>query len=277
MLSLIIADRGDAMLPDPRDPFVQIWRDYQGEACAYAYRLNGDYWLHIPRVASYCFSKTTTEITAFPEGSVSHARVKDLFSRVVFPIALHARGIEVLHASAVLSKAGVIAFCAMADTGKSTTAYALSRRGYKQWADDAVPFEIKDRQVTAVPHPFMVRLDPDAEEYLGKWEPSKKTSFEEFRTRLAALFVLKRSSNPNEEEISIDQFSAAEAFRAVLLHGHFFNLKTTELMKQMVSNYLKLTSLIPVYQVHFKPGFDKLPVLLDHLEQTFEKLSCEIS
>jgi hypothetical protein len=190
---------------------------------------------------------------------------------------LHARGVEVLHASAVLTKAGVIAFCAMADTGKSTTAYALSRRGYMQWADDAVPFEIKDGRVTAVPHPFMVRLDPDAEEYLGKAEPSKKISFEDSRKRLVALFVLKRSSNPNDEEVRIDQFSAAEAFRAVLLHGHFFNLKTTELMKQMVSNYLKLTSLIPVYQVHFKPGFDKLPILLDHLERTFENLSSEIS
>jgi hypothetical protein len=277
MLSLIIADRGEAMLPDPRDPFVQIWHDYGGEPCAYAYHLNGDYWLHIPQVASYCFSKTGTDITAFPQPSVSHAKVQDLFSRVVFPIALHARGMEVLHASAVLTKAGVIAFCAMADTGKSTTAYALSCRGYMQWADDAVPFEIKDGHVTAVPHPFMVRLDPDAEEYLGRKEPSKKISLEDSRKRLVALFVLKRSSNPNDGEIRIDQFSAAEAFRAVLLHGHFFNLKTTELMKQMVSNYLKLTSLIPVFRVSFKPGFDRLPNLLDHLERSFEKLSCEIS
>ena len=48
------------------------------------------------------------------------------------------RGWEALHASAVLSPQGVVAFCAGSGTGKSTIARGLSERGYQLCADDAV-------------------------------------------------------------------------------------------------------------------------------------------
>jgi hypothetical protein len=273
MLSLTIADRGDAILPDPLDPLVQTWRDYEGEVCAYAYTAGSDYWLHVPNVATYRFDQNQSDITAFPQPAVAVAKIHDIFSRVILPIALHARGMEVLHASALVTRVGIVAFCAMADTGKSTTAFALSRRGYRQWADDAVPFEIQNGRVIAVPFPFGIRLDPDAEELLdATGTTSKRVNFVEKRTPVVGLFVLKRSVEPDGKDVISEQLTPARAFRAVLLHGHFFNLKTSELMRQMVSNYMQLTSLLPVYEVRFRPGFDKLPVLLDHLEGLFERL-----
>jgi hypothetical protein len=276
MLSLTIADRGEPLLPDPRDPLVQTWRDYQGEVCAYAYISGIDHWLHVPNVASYRFDRKESEITAYPQPAVKLEKVRDIFSRVVLPIALHARGLEVLHASALLTPAGVVAFCAMADTGKSTTAFAMSQRGYQQWADDAVPFEIEDGKVIALPLSFGIRLDPDAEEHLNASEAiSERVQLSEERTNVVALFVLKRSLEQDGGDVSIKQLSPAQAFRAVLLHGHFFNLKTSELMRQMISNYLKLTSLVPVFEVRFRPGFDRLPLLLDQLEVMFEKLRTE--
>jgi len=276
MLSLTIADREEAILPDPRDPLVQIWRDYKGEVCAYAYSLSDNYWLHVPNVASFRFGRKRTEIVAIPEPAVKYDKIQDIFSRVVLPIALHASGMEVLHASAVVTKAGLVAFCAMADTGKSTTAYALSQRGYTQWADDAVPFEPETDQVIAVPLPFGIRLDPDAKQYLDVNNSSSKRIFpENQRLRIAALIVLKRFTEEDQAEVTVNSLSPAQAFRSVLLHGHFFNLKTSDLMRQMVSNYMQLTSLVPVYEVRFRPGFERISLLLDRLELLFRELSGE--
>src|ERR671935_59558 len=63
-------------------------------------------------------------------------------------------GREVLHASAVITARGVVAFCAVSTTGKSTIAYQFSRRGYGIWADDALAFDGADRGVTALWLPF---------------------------------------------------------------------------------------------------------------------------
>ena len=291
MLSLTVADRGEAILPDPRDPLVQTWRDYDGRPCAYAYIIQGEYWLHVPNVASFRFTKTAPEITAIPEASARQEKILDIFSRVVLPIALHTKGMEVLHASAIVTDVGLVAFCAMADTGKSTTAYALSKRGYQQWADDAVPFEIENDRVTAVSLPFGVRLDPDAEQFLSAGKAtSKKIRTDSTRIPIAALIVLKRKENQwgghpgppriragspqeNDCEVTVATLSPSKAFCSVLLHGHFFNLKSPELMRQMVSNYMKLTSLVPVYEVSFSPGFERLSLLLDRLELLFAELS----
>lgn len=277
MLSLTIADRGEAILPDPRDPLVQTWRDYNGQPCAYAYTLQDEYWLHVPNVASFRFNRTTSDITAIPEASARHEKIQDIFSRVVLPIALHTKGMEVLHASAIVTDAGLVTFCAMADTGKSTTAYALSKRGYQQWADDAVPFEIEKDRVTAVSLPFGIRLDPEAEDFLSASKTTAKKIFPNAtRIPIAALIVLKRKENLNSEnssEVMVATLPPPRAFRSVLLHGHFFNLKSPDLMRQMVSNYMKLTSLVPVYEVTFSPGFEKLSLLLDRLELLFRELS----
>jgi len=282
MLKLTIADRGEPVLPDPRDPLVQTWRDYEGNVCAYAYCSNGDRWLHVPNVASYQIGSKNGEIAAFPQPSARHEKVLDVFSRVVLPIALHAGGMEVLHASAVSTHNGIVAFCAMADTGKSTTAFALSQRGYQQWADDAVPFVIEEHSVRAVPLDFGVRLDPDAEDFLMRTS-IESSDLEQAKVKerqaaaLATIFVLKRFKTSQDKEVEVVRLSPAQAFRSVLLHGHFFNLKHTELMRQMVSNYMRLTSLIPVFEIHFQPGFERMTHLLDKIEEVTETLPAEIS
>jgi hypothetical protein len=277
MLKVTIVDRGEPVLPDPRDPLVQTWRDYEGKVCAYAYSSHGDRWLHVPNVASYQFGSNNADIAAFPQPSARHEKVVDVFSRVVLPIALHAGGMEVLHASAVLTHNGVVAFCAMADTGKSTTAFALSQRGYEQWADDAVPFQIEKNCVRAIPLDFGVRLDPSAEEFFQQTsikssDVHRGQAKERQGATLAVIIVLKRFKTNHYKEVEVVRLSPAQAFRSVLLHGHFFNLKNTELMRQMVSNYLRLTSIVPVFEIHFTPGFEKMTDLLDKIEEVTETL-----
>ena len=94
--------------------------------------------MHLPRVATFRFDDSSSEVTAFAEPSCSGEALRDTFQRCVLPMALQARGLEALHASGVCIPRGVAALCALADTGKSTLAYGLAMRGRALWADDAV-------------------------------------------------------------------------------------------------------------------------------------------
>ena len=267
-----IDDHGVPILPDPQDSSVQIWHDYHGKKCAYGYESNGDYWLHFPYIASYRIGRTTNRISAYPEPWSNRNRIQDIYTRIVQPIALHTRGTQVLHASAVFTDYGVAAFCAMSGTGKSTIAYALSQRGYEQWADDALPFEVTGGSAHALPFEFKRRIDSDAKNYLGSDSSIVKHHQEDARpVPISVLFVLHRKNDGEGREFQVQQLSESQAFRSVLLHAHFFNLTSKEPTKHMVSTYMKLTSLVPVFEIHFQPDFEKLPILLDQIERTLRQ------
>ena len=257
---------------DIADSSAQIWHDYDGNICAYAYTTGPDHWLHFPKIATYRIDPSGDLILAYPEPSAAREKILDIFSRVVTPIAMHVHGTEVLHASAVRAPAGIAAFCAVSETGKSTTAFALSQRGYQHWADDAVPFEVQNGHVQALPFPFGVRLSRDAEEYLMRGPISSGSNSTDLMPGdLSLLFVLKRAKHSGGQDVKVTRLSSARAFREVLLHAHFFNLKKNDLKHRMVSNYMRLTSLVPVFVVEFHPGLEKLPVLLDELERVMRE------
>jgi hypothetical protein len=117
---------------------VQVWRDHEGTVCAAGHTVAGRHWMHVPRIGSFAFGPCAGDaVHVFAEPSARPESVLDTFRRMVLPLALQAQGEEVLHASAVRMLQGVVALCAVSETGKSTLAYALSRRGFPLWADDA--------------------------------------------------------------------------------------------------------------------------------------------
>ncbi|HLF57368.1 MAG TPA: hypothetical protein VI942_11035, partial [Thermoanaerobaculia bacterium] len=124
----------------PEAPGVECWRDVEGAVVAYAARLGDAYQVDVPCVGRFRFTTATPEVVAHAEPSVRDALVHEHYFRANLPLALQVRGFEVLHASAVETAAGVVAFAAPKESGKSTLAFALSQRGHRLWADDAVVF-----------------------------------------------------------------------------------------------------------------------------------------
>lgn len=275
MLKLRIAEKDIAVsFPNPDSPDVQRWRDYKGELCACAFSVHGERWIQIPHLASFRFDNLNREVIAFRLSGANDELISETFSRIVVPIALQAMGTDVLHASGVLTPAGVAAFCAVSETGKSTTAFALSQRGYIHWADDAIPFEVSGPSVRALPLSFRIRLHPDSLEYFTDESTTQLPDAESWNSAgahsapLNVLIVLKRSVQMGSARIvEAVKLSPVQAFREVLLHAHFFNLKDRELKRQMITNYTGLTARVPVWQVSFQPGFENLVALLDELEE----------
>src|SRR5437868_7089772 len=88
----------------------------------------------------------------------SAENVETDYRRAVLPMALQAHGQEVIHASAVITEDGVVAFCGRSQTGKSTVAYGLHRRGYRVWADDTLVFDASAEFVQVIPYPHRLRI-----------------------------------------------------------------------------------------------------------------------
>jgi len=188
---------------------------------------------------------------------------------------LHALGWEVLHASAVLGPAGPVAFCGRSGTGKSTTAFGLSRRGYSLCADDVVCFDATPDTATAHFVPFTLRLEPSAVDFFGVGRDNGglvagRTEPGPTSRPFAALYVLERTAGRQVgPAIQIAPLSTADAFPAVLAHAHFLTLSDRDRSRTMIQHYLDLTSHVPVFSVRFRPEFGRLPDLLDRLEDSF--------
>jgi hypothetical protein len=193
-------------------------------------------------------------------------------------MVLHTRDQEVMHASAVLTPRGVVALCAVAGTGKSTTAFALGRQGWPVWADDAVAFEVSEEKATAIPLPFGVRLLPEAAAFFDSdrtaedWPPNRRATDGGGASKpapLAALLVLERM--PGESEggaaVRIRRLPANQAFLDVLAHAYCFGLQDVERKRSMMRRYMDLVSRAPVFEVRFRPGFETLPFVLDAIAQ----------
>jgi len=270
MLKLRIERMGS--LPPPvqtSNSAFEVWRDGAGEIYAYAEDLGDKYCMHLPGLASFRFSSRGDEIAAAVNNATSEDLVVDAFRRRVLPMALQVSGREVLHASAFRSPAGVIALCADSETGKSTIAYGLNSRGYALWADDLVAFEISDRGSRALSLPFTMRLRPSAAALFAK--ESLKFSHvgsEEDLTSdsapLAAICVLRRDDEA--APVAVRSLSSAEAFAAVLSHAWSFALQDGERKRRMINNYLELVARVPIFDIAFQPGLDKLPAILDAIE-----------
>lgn len=246
---------------------MEVWRHDDGTLAAVASSRAGEHWMRLPRVGSFRFRLGRDQIEVFPENGAHPERIRDAYRRVVHPMALHAFGQEVLHASAVRGPRGVVALCAHSQTGKSTLAYGLSRRpGYVLWADDAVLFHADRAGAFALPLTFRPRLRPASAEYFGAL-PQRQLMTPLEPSPLAALFVLERTESPEAPEVEIEATPAGESLLAVIPHAYCLALAEPERKRQMVESYLELVRSVPVGRIRVRTGFEHLPNVLDAIEQ----------
>jgi hypothetical protein len=273
-LKIVSASAVLPLLPDAATSQVEVWRDHDGTVCAYGYTANDHHWMHFPDLATYCFNQNKDEVLAIATDASDEYVIQDTFYRSVQPMVLQVVGQEVLHASAVLMPQGVVALCAVSETGKSTIAYGLSQRGYDLWADDAVAIDLAGPDVQALPLPFYMRLRPASAAYFGYEHAGIPAAASGNRgettgAALAAIFVLERMpQSGGDQEVTLRQLSALPAFSAVLTHAYCFSLGDIERKRHMIHHYLDVARRVPIFTICFSAGLDKLPTILDRIEQT---------
>ncbi|MBV8781693.1 MAG: hypothetical protein JO353_09880 [Phycisphaerae bacterium] len=120
------------------------------------------YW---PEVAAFSV-RNGREIVIEPDLSASESAVSDWVQSSILSIALHQRGLFVLHASAVVIEGRAVAFAGDVGQGKSTTASAFHAAGYPMLTDDLVVVDCAAPQPMVLPgYPHVKLLNETAEHF----------------------------------------------------------------------------------------------------------------
>jgi hypothetical protein len=229
--------------------------------------------MEVPGVATFRFDRGDRSVEAIENRGVDRDLVYDTYYRAALPLALQFFGFEVLHASAVRTPAGVVAFCAVSETGKSTTVGALSRRGYTLWADDAVTFQINDGDLGAhaLAVPFRLRLDSIAASAIRDTDGAprwpKPGPIELKSAPLAALCVLRRE-NGALRAAEVKRLSRIDSVIALLPHAYCFTMDDPDRKRLMMCRYIELAQRVPTFAVTIASGLEKLSDVLDEIEHS---------
>jgi hypothetical protein len=214
--------------------------------------------MHWPGLASFAFGARDRRVIAYPSANVESGVVSDIYRRGVLPIALQALGAEALHASAVHTPRGVVGFFATSETGKSTLAFELAKRGHAQWSDDSLVFDTEFVDATVVRLPFRARVRGDTSQPRTRPLPE--------RAPIAALFLLERAPLTGREPMCIEPLAGGQAFSALLAHAHLFEVNNHERRTRMIKFFLDLAARVPIMRLRFRPGLRELPIVVNAVE-----------
>jgi hypothetical protein len=225
--------------------------------------------IEIDRVGRFHFQPGAPEVRAHPAPGAPPATLRAAYLATVLPLALQAAGHQLLHASAVDTPEGVIAFCGPSGAGKSTLAAALARHGHRQWADDAVWWEIESDEhgepVRARTRwlPFQRRLRPDAARWLEAGEPRDLTErLESARPEIGRLRAIHLLA-PRTGEAHITQspppapLRLIQAFPTLVDNAYHFDAGNLAL-GALAETYLALAVAVPVIRLVLPDGLDRL-------------------
>jgi len=265
------ATRSAQPKPEASQSSIQEWTDETGRIIAQGYSDKGYHWLHWPDYATFRFNDSN-DVDVINVANTSQEIISDLFYRSVYPLILQSRGIEVLHASAISTSNGVVAFCADSGSGKSTLAYGLSRRGYQLWADDAVAIEINGNHLSAVQLPFSIRLLPDAAAHFQQVNPLssalRNISYsgpENYpASPVLAICLLNRHETT---KVDAHPVNPADAFPRLLSQAYYYQIPDPTHKQTMMKHYLDIVDRIPIHQLDFPVGFEYFDTVLDQTEK----------
>ncbi len=275
-IRLSICKESISFPPDiAEDPCVERWRDPAGGEYGFSLQKDGQCWIRLHRLGSFVFRPGHWEALGSPDEGTEPGRFREAFFHVVAPWILGRLDWECLHASAVLTASGVVAFCGPSGRGKSTLARACGDRGGLPYADDAVPFLIRDGLVMAACMPQPLRLrgqaaswfgDPPGQQPNGENGHEVLYDFEPTLRPLCAVYWLEEMSDAAERPVPlIERISPLESFRLLISEAYCLTLADAACNRKMVRSYLSLVRLAPVWRLSFPAGLERMPTLLEYI------------
>ena len=268
MLTLVFEDDSDAPASAGRE--VCVWRDDLGVTFARGFADDHRRWIEWRDWGVFAFSLGSTLVHAWPAPGMARAAVADVFARVLQPIILQGLGWQALHASAVLGTGGVLAFCGVGRSGKSTLAYALGHASFDQIADDAVVIEPAGDGVLTHLLPFAPGLREPSRQHFGeglKAGAAEDSSKLPDKAWLRAVFVLRQDEGLSRPETP-QRVQPVQAFSALVTHARCFDQSDAAHVRRLVADYLQAAERVPVFSLGYPPRFAQFDELTDVITTT---------
>jgi hypothetical protein len=246
-------------------------------------RTGDGYLLRFPSCGDFFVSADAARIQCRPLPGTPEVTVRHLLLDQVLPLVLSRRERIVLHASAVLTGHGVIAFAGKTGRGKSTLAASLARGGCSLVSDDCLVLRTERGEWTALPSYPGVRLWPStAGEVLRGDMPTAEVAHYTLKRRVWDKAVLPYASGPaplrrlffladNAGEILFERLPPGRVFMALVEFAYNLDIQDTAFLRKQFETVGRLTADVPADAIHYPREFSALPAvraaILRHLEE----------
>ncbi len=202
----------------------------------------------------------------------------------VLSFCLLTRGIEPLHATAVVVGGEAIAFLGSSGAGKSTLAAAFVQKGYSLLTDDVLVLQHEGNKLLAHPSLPRLKLTPETADALLSGRRSipmnSLTSKMIFALSsqghvgcmvpLRVLYVLPKRNS--KRKIGVKTLSGRASFLPLIANTFNDSVLTPGRLKQQFAFAGKLTATVPLRQLFYPKGLQLLPAVVDAI---FSDLSRE--
>jgi len=197
------------------------------------------------------------------------------------------QGRLILHASAVSTPAGGVAFLAAAGTGKSTLAASLSHSGWPLVADDTLLVEPGEAGVKATASYPGLRLWPSSLRAIGEGRvrtrrvtvgsdkrrvtpPSSEFRFRMRPVTLARLYVLSPTAPPGDQ-VGIETLSRRDALVELVKHAYTLDIDDRLKMARHFERLYRHRRALSVRRLSFPRAFSSLAAVRDAIRRDVDR------
>jgi len=251
------------------------WTPEGGETSLSFARIENGYLLRFHGLADFEVSADGAAIACQPLPGVPAVTLRHLLLDYVAPLVMSLRGRLVLHASAVLTPRGAVAFAGETGQGKSTLAASLARRGFPVVADDCLLLE-EDRDCSAVVRSYAgLRLWPDAVAELFEEAPTPSPVAhysEKVRVSLDGengaagdlvplwrLFLFPSTGTVDPPGIEIQRLAGGDAFVETLKRAYVLDVRDGATIARLFDGISRVMARTAVYRLNYPYDFSLLP------------------
>ena len=243
-------------------------------------RCRSGYLVRFPAVATYLVSTDGCKIRCVRQRGTRPQTVAHLFVTHVLPMALSLRGRLVLHASAVATPHGAVAFLGAAGQGKSTLSASFVRQAFPLITDDGLLLDDNGGALVGVPSYPELRLWPDVLSALGHGGlEAHDVGHRAGKKRLSAdrgswpfcrdpvqvrrIYVLvPPGSRAGRCPISITACGARDAFIELFKHTYRLDLDDRARLRDELESIVRIAARPDlVYRLAFPRDFRRLPAV----------------
>src|SRR6516162_7060758 len=236
-------------------------------------RCSDAYVLRFPSYGEFIVAKDTNSIRCRPLAHTAEMTVRHLLLDQVLPLILSRRESLVLHASAVLTGHGAIAFAGKTGKGKSTLASSFALQGFPLVSDDYLVLRPGHAGWMAMPSYPGVRLWPSTIQAIMPQDlPIRNVASYTVKRRAADTSLLPRTNEPvflrrlymltdEAGSTSIDKVAPERSMISLVALAYNLDITDRAFLRQQFETINQVTKDVPVYAIHFPREYSALPAV----------------
>lgn len=261
--------------PEPDGPEVaQLRCQHHGNVIAVRHHGPGGSWIWNPWIATFHLASDGRRVDVYPDPRADEQTIALTLLGEVSIFVLQTLGFPSLHASAVVTPRGAVAFVGQPGQGKSTMAAAFLQRGATLLTDDNLPLRLLDGRVHGGPSVPIMKVWREtvecALEISGEL-PSVMTSvdkklltvgdryrFADEPSRLDAIYLLHRyePSVTGRADVTVSPLSGREVISILLAQTAYGTLLRPAEIAHFLPLYARLVAQAPVRVLTYPDGFE---------------------